>query len=115
MSTAKTRSSRKARAKPHAKKGRTSKARKAPPPRVSHIRKVEILGLILMTLAILLGLAVLSYDPADNALARSFSLSNAFSPEAARAGTIGARAAALAAAVVPRKRRLLIEFFMKAK
>ncbi len=40
----------------------------------------EIVGLLLMALGVLLALAFLTYDPADNALARTFSLDTFFHP-----------------------------------
>ena len=40
---------------------------------VSSQRKQEVFGLVLMALALLLTLALVTYDPADDALARAFS------------------------------------------
>ena len=41
---------------------------------------MEVLGLILIALAVLLSLAIVSYNPSDDPLARSFSFKSAFNP-----------------------------------
>ncbi|MEX2401709.1 MAG: DNA translocase FtsK [Rhodothermales bacterium] len=57
-------------------------------------RKREVLGLILMVLAVLVGLALFTYSAQDDAIARTFSLSDAFDPGENRAanalGLVGA-------------------------
>ncbi len=65
-------------------------------------RKREVLGLILMVCALLLGLALVTYSPADAALARSFSLEAALDPGQHRAQNwLGLVGAALAHVLVP--------------
>ncbi len=62
--------------------------------RLSPQHRNEILGFLLMALGVLLGLAFLTYDPADNALARAFSLDTFFHPRSVGAhnalGHVGA-------------------------
>ena len=79
MSTAKSRSSGKSRTK---RKRSTSKAKRTRGPLVPLERKKEIFGLILMGLAVLAGLAVLSYAPVDDGYARAFSFADMVSPGA---------------------------------
>ncbi|CAM3253359.1 FtsK/SpoIIIE family DNA translocase [Rhodothermus bifroesti] len=63
-------------------------------PRITPERRRELLGLVLMVLALLLTLALISYHPSDNALARHFSLQAALDPGNNRAenalGLVGA-------------------------
>jgi len=62
------------------KKTKTSKS-SARSPLVSTQRKLEVLGLVLMVLALLLTIAFVSYQPEDNPIARSISLQDAlFNP-----------------------------------
>lgn len=69
---------------------------------VSSQRKKEILGLILMALALLLSLALATYDPADNDIARKVSLGALFDPGGNRAGNaLGLVGAVLARLLVP--------------
>ncbi|MEM8598618.1 MAG: DNA translocase FtsK 4TM domain-containing protein [Bacteroidota bacterium] len=85
------------------KKTTTKKAASKTPGRAlpSH-RKQEILGLILMTLAVLVALALLTYTPSDDLLARDFSWRDAFDPRTSRAANaLGLVGAALAYALVP--------------
>ncbi|MEM6785740.1 MAG: DNA translocase FtsK 4TM domain-containing protein, partial [Bacteroidota bacterium] len=69
---------------------------------VSSHRKKEVLGLILMTLAVLVALALLTYTPSDDVLARDFSWRDAFDPRTSRAANaLGLVGAALAYLLVP--------------
>lgn len=69
---------------------------------VSTGRKTEVLGLILMVLAVLLGLAFLTYDPGDDAIARAFTFADALDPGNNRAmNALGLVGAVLAHAMVP--------------
>ena len=69
---------------------------------VSSGRKKEVLGLILMVLALLVGLAFLTYDPGDDAIARAFTLEDALDPGSNRAtNALGLVGAVLAHAMVP--------------
>ncbi|HBX66512.1 MAG TPA: DNA translocase FtsK, partial [Balneolaceae bacterium] len=45
-------------------------------------RKVEIIGIIVMSIAILLGLSILSYTPEDYQYAKSISFMDLFNPDA---------------------------------
>ncbi|MEM8559374.1 MAG: DNA translocase FtsK, partial [Bacteroidota bacterium] len=65
-------------------------------------RKQEILGLILMTVAVLVALALVTYTPSDDLLARDFSWRDAFDPRTSQAANaLGLVGAALAYALVP--------------
>ena len=65
-------------------------------------RKKEILGLILMALALLVSLALLTYHPIDNTIARSFSLEAALHPAETQAeNALGLVGATLAWLLVP--------------
>jgi S-DNA-T family DNA segregation ATPase FtsK/SpoIIIE len=65
-------------------------------------RKKEVLGLILIALAVLLSLALLTWDPADRQIAASFSVEAVISPGDADAqNALGHLGAALASALVP--------------
>ena len=69
---------------------------------MSSQRKKEILGVILMALALLLSLALITYNAADDALARSFSFSALFDPGGGRAANaLGLVGAVLAWLLVP--------------
>ncbi len=71
-------------------------------PLVSSGRKKEVLGFILMVLALLLSLAFLTYDPGDDAIARAFTLQDALDPGNNRAANaLGLVGAVLARALVP--------------
>ena len=61
---------------------RKKTTKKPSTPKVSSQRKTEILGVILMALAVLLSLALLTYQSADDALARDFSFGALFEPGA---------------------------------
>ncbi|MEL6770251.1 MAG: DNA translocase FtsK [Bacteroidota bacterium] len=77
-------------------------SKKAAPSGVPSHRKQEILGLILMTVAVLVALALLTYTPSDDLLARDFSWRDAFDPRTSRAANaLGLVGAALAYALVP--------------
>ncbi len=70
---------------------------------VSPQRKKEVFGLVLMALALLLTLALVTYSPADDALARAFSLRDALSPRGNAAdNALGLVGATLAYGLVPR-------------
>jgi S-DNA-T family DNA segregation ATPase FtsK/SpoIIIE len=43
-------------------------------------RRLEVLGLVLMTVSLLLALAIVSYTPSDDLLAKAFSFGSAFDP-----------------------------------
>lgn len=88
-----------------AKKRKRKSAKKSSSALVSKGRKREVLGLILMILAVLVGLALVTYTPEDNAIARSFSVSDALDPGNNRA----ANALGLVGAVIA---RLLIPEFL---
>ena len=84
------------------KRTRTSKRKKAPAPLVPPQRKKEVLALVLMALALLVTLALTSYTPADDPLARQFSLEAALDPGENRAeNALGLVGAAMAWALVP--------------
>ncbi len=69
---------------------------------VSSSRKTEVLGLILMVLALLVGLAFVTYDPGDDGIARAFTLRDALDPGNNRASNaLGLVGAFLAHAMVP--------------
>ncbi len=77
------------------KKRRTpSKKAKAATPLIKAERKKEILGLVVMVMAVLLGLAIVTYTEADNRLAEAFSFERALNPGSNRAnnalGLVGA-------------------------
>ncbi len=89
-------------ASPKTKKRRSAPRKKAAAALVSRQRKKEILGVILMALALLLSLALATYDPADNDIARDFSPGALFAPGGNQAGNaLGLVAAVLASLVVP--------------
>ncbi len=70
---------------------------------VSSQRKKEVFGLVLMALALLLTLALVSYDPADDALARAFSWSDAVDPRGNQAqNALGLVGATFAYGLIPR-------------
>ncbi|WP_456425283.1 DNA translocase FtsK 4TM domain-containing protein [Rhodocaloribacter sp.] len=84
------------------KKGHAS-GKQSRPALVSPQRKKEVLGLILMVLALLLTLAVVTYSPADDAVARQFSLDALLNPGDNRAeNALGLIGAAIARLIVPR-------------
>ncbi|WP_054684360.1 DNA translocase FtsK 4TM domain-containing protein [Rhodothermus marinus] len=56
------------------------KPEKEAAPAISPTRRREILGLTLMVLGVLLTLALVTYHPSDNGLARHFSLGAALDP-----------------------------------
>ena len=69
---------------------------------VSKGRKREVLGLILMILAVLIGLALVTYTAADNAVARAFTLDDALDPGNNRAANaLGLVGAVIARLLVP--------------
>jgi S-DNA-T family DNA segregation ATPase FtsK/SpoIIIE len=69
---------------------------------VSNQRKREILGLLTMVVCLLLGLAILTYNPADDLLARRFSLDSLIAPGSRNASNaLGLTGAALARVLVP--------------
>ncbi len=77
------------------KKGRSE-------PLVRPQRKKEILGLILMALAVLVTLALVTYHPVDNTIARSFTLEAALNPAETQAeNALGLVGAALAWLLIP--------------
>ena len=81
---------------------RKKSSAKASASRVSSQRKKEILGVILMALAVLLSLALITYNAADDALARRFSFSALFDPGGSRAANaLGLVGAVLAWMLVP--------------
>ena len=96
-------------APPKTKKRRSAPRKKAASPKkkataalVSSQRKKEILGVILMALALLLSLALATYDPADNDVARDFSFDAMFDPGGNQAGNaLGLVGAVLAYLLVP--------------
>ncbi|WP_457654297.1 DNA translocase FtsK 4TM domain-containing protein [Rhodocaloribacter sp.] len=84
------------------KKGHAS-GKQSRPALVSPQRKKEVLGLILMVLALLLTLAIVTYSPADDAVARQFSLDALLNPGDNRAeNALGLIGAAIARLIVPR-------------
>jgi DNA segregation ATPase FtsK/SpoIIIE, S-DNA-T family len=84
------------------KRPRSTAPKKTSKPLVSPARKLELLGLILMAVAVLVGLAVLSYSPSDDSLAREFTFASAFSPEENRANNLlGLFGAGIAYLLVP--------------
>ncbi len=84
------------------KKGHAS-GKQPRPALVSPQRKKEVLGLILMVLALLLTLAVVTYSPADDAVAQQFSLDALLNPGDNRAeNALGLIGAAIARLLVPR-------------
>ena len=104
MDTTKTKKRRPAR-----RKNKAPSQKKATPPRkkataalVSSQRKKEILGVILMALALLLSLALVTYNPGDNHIARDFSPGAMFDPGGNQAeNALGLIGAVLAFWVVP--------------
>jgi S-DNA-T family DNA segregation ATPase FtsK/SpoIIIE len=52
------------------------------PPGLDSARKVEIVGIIVLAIAVLLGLSILSYTPQDYQYARSITFSDLFNPDA---------------------------------
>ncbi len=83
-------------------KTRSASGKQSRPPLVSTQRKKEVLGLILMVLAFLIALAVLSYSPEDDAVARQFSLDALINPGDNRAqNALGLIGAAIARLLVP--------------
>lgn len=65
-------------------------------------RKREVLGLLTMVISVLVGLAVLTYNPADDMLARRFSLDSLIAPGSRNAANaLGLTGAALARMLVP--------------
>lgn len=69
---------------------------------VSDQRKREILGLLTMVVCLLLGLAILTYNPADDLLARRFSIDSLIAPGSRNAANaLGLTGAALARVLVP--------------
>ncbi|MDA0378970.1 MAG: DNA translocase FtsK 4TM domain-containing protein, partial [Bacteroidetes bacterium] len=69
---------------------------------VSAQRKREILGLLTMVVCLLLGLAILTYNPADDLLARRFSMDSLIAPGSRNAANaLGLTGAALARVLVP--------------
>lgn len=82
------------------KPGRSAK--NEPKPLVSTQRKREILGFVLIVICVLIALSVLSYDRADDLLARRFSWDSIFSPGARNAtNALGLTGAAIARLLVP--------------
>ncbi|MDX1546549.1 MAG: DNA translocase FtsK 4TM domain-containing protein, partial [Rhodothermales bacterium] len=80
---------------------KASAKKKTGAPLLSAERKREILGLLLMAVAALVGLALVTYDPADAEVARQFSLEAALHPGRTHAGNaLGLVGAALAQALV---------------
>ncbi len=83
-------------------KRRKPSAKKPAGRRVSEQRRKEILGLILMALALLLSLALVTYDAADDKIAGTFSLKALLQPGGNRAANaLGLLGAVLARALVP--------------
>ncbi len=81
---------------------RKKAAPKTSTPKVSSQRKREILGVIMMALAVLLSLALLTYHAPDDALARDFSFRALFEPGGDRAANaLGLVGAVLAWLMVP--------------
>ena len=83
-------------------KKRSAKASSAKKPLVSPQRKRELLGILLMALALLVTLAVLTYAPADEPLARRFSWNSLLVPgEVQASNALGLTGAAIAWVLVP--------------
>ena len=105
MATSKTKnrpSARRKKATPPRKKATSSGKKKATTTLVSSQRKREILGVILMALAALLSLALATYNPADDDIARNVSLDALFAPDGNQAGNaLGLVGAVLAWLLVP--------------
>ncbi|MEM1041773.1 MAG: DNA translocase FtsK 4TM domain-containing protein [Bacteroidota bacterium] len=86
--------------RPKPKKRRSTKQRDAG--LVSAQRKKEVFGLVLMALALLVTLALVTYSPADDALADAFSWRDALRPGGASTdNALGLIGAALSHALVP--------------
>ncbi len=69
---------------------------------ISSHRKKEVLGLFLMVAGILLALAIVTYNSADDRLAKAFSLGNALNPgESAANNALGLIGSFLSAKLVP--------------
>ena len=84
------------RTKKRKKKGRSGE------PMIRPQRKKEILGLILMALALLVTLALVTYHPADNTIARTFTLEAALHPAETQAeNALGLVGATLAWLLIP--------------
>ena len=85
-----------------AKRRKSTPAKKtasAPPPAQ---RQQEVLGLVLMAFGVLLSLALITYSPADDALARRISVLDAFSPSGSSAENwLGLLGAELAYGLIP--------------
>jgi len=97
MATAKTKSRRTT-----TRKKTTTSRKKTPAPLVTRARKQEILGVILMALALLLSLALATYHAGDNDFARDASLEALFDPGSHRAeNALGLVGAVLARLLVP--------------
>jgi DNA segregation ATPase FtsK/SpoIIIE, S-DNA-T family len=83
----------------------TSRAKKTAArgkPLISATRKLEILGLIMIALGVLVSLAIISYRPTDDGIARTFSIEIAFSLTENRAGNLlGMVGAVIARMMVP--------------
>ena len=85
------------RSKKRSKKGNGSQA-----PLIPTQRKKEILGLVLMALAVLLSLAIVTYHPVDNPVAQRFSVGQALNPtETPAQNWLGLVGALLARFLVP--------------
>lgn len=86
----------------NAKKRRRRSPRSNKAALVSSGRKTEVLGLILMVIALLAGLAFVTYDAADDPIARAFTLKDALDPGNNRASNaLGLVGAFLAFVIVP--------------
>ncbi|MDX1532451.1 MAG: DNA translocase FtsK 4TM domain-containing protein, partial [Rhodothermales bacterium] len=84
------------------RKKRRKKPKQADAAFVPHERKKEVLGLVLMVLALLLALALVTYDPADDALAQGFTWADLVEPGGAPAGNaLGLLGAWIARGLVP--------------
>ena len=76
--------------------------KKKQPTLVSAERKREVLGLLTIVVSLLVSLAVLTYNPADDLLARRFSLDSLIAPGSRNAANaLGLTGAALARMLVP--------------
>jgi len=83
-------------------KQKRSRAKKTDAALVSSQRKTEVFGLVLMALALLLALALVTYSPADDQLARDFSLGEAFNPRGNQAqNALGLVGATIAYGLIP--------------
>ena len=81
---------------------KSARAKKTDATLVSSQRKTEVFGLVLMALALLLALALVTYSPGDDALARAFSLGDAFSPRGTQAqNALGLVGATIAYGLIP--------------